>query len=76
MDFPISPRWPCLLSLLVGGSCSDDWYGVGDFCYFVSAVKVTWQEAEEECESLGGKLASIHSRQENYSLKSKISFYC
>ncbi|XP_022093080.1 fibropellin-1-like [Acanthaster planci] len=51
--------------------CESDWYHSGDFCYlFRDEFKYfndrqTWDGAETKCQSYGGNLVSIHSKEEN-----------
>ncbi|XP_070560009.1 alpha-N-acetylgalactosamine-specific lectin-like [Ptychodera flava] len=45
--------------------CPDTWSSFGGSCYSFMDVKYDWNKAESFCKSLGGHLASIHSRQEN-----------
>ena len=43
----------------------DQFVNYGDDRYSISNTKKTWQEAEKDCVSNGGHLASIHSKEEN-----------
>jgi len=45
--------------------CPDEWEVFEGYCYLVVMNKVNWTEAEKDCTSKGGHLASIHSAAEN-----------
>ncbi|XP_022093103.1 fibropellin-1-like [Acanthaster planci] len=51
--------------------CESDWYHWGDFCYFFRpefkyySDRQKWDGAEAKCQSYGGNLVSIHSKEEN-----------
>ncbi len=47
------------------GSCPVGWELFDGHCYQLVANTATWTEAEEDCNTKGGHLASIHSEDEN-----------
>ncbi|KAM4553955.1 aggrecan core protein [Fundulus diaphanus] len=44
--------------------CPGDWMEFGSSCYLHSDERLTWSEAEQRCEELGGHLVSIGSLEE------------
>ncbi|XP_042912775.1 macrophage mannose receptor 1 isoform X1 [Parasteatoda tepidariorum] len=50
----------------VRASCDKGWYPFEDKCYRTGGtqeLKLSWDRASERCKELGGKLASIHSKE-------------
>uniref|UniRef100_A0A8B9F4Y1 C-type lectin domain-containing protein n=1 Tax=Amazona collaria TaxID=241587 RepID=A0A8B9F4Y1_9PSIT len=53
-----------LLAACLGDSCPPKWLYFRDYCYGFFQQRLTWDEAEEECELYGpmGHLASVHDK--------------
>ena len=45
--------------------CPEDWEQYEDHCYMFHTNSSTWADAENDCVSKGGHLASVHSKAEN-----------
>ncbi|XP_074525084.1 galactose-specific lectin nattectin-like [Halichoeres trimaculatus] len=43
-------------------ACSEGWTELNDSCYMFFHEEKPWDDAEEHCISIGGNLASIHSK--------------
>ena len=43
--------------------CPPDWDQVGESCYVWSQEQLSWGEAEQHCQTLGGHLASVTSQE-------------
>jgi hypothetical protein len=54
----------------IGSSCPSSWQEFADHCYLVEDNRVTWAEAENDCNNKGGHLASVHSAAENNFIRS------
>ena len=48
-----------------GKVCPDGWTPFEGHCYLVGVTDVTQEDAEKDCMSKGGHLASVHSEDEN-----------
>jgi hypothetical protein len=55
-----SIQWPADLS-----SCPSGWREFENRCYLLVTSAAIWEDAELDCSSKGGHLASIHSADEN-----------
>ncbi|XP_039599137.1 lectin-like [Polypterus senegalus] len=53
-------------------SCEPGWVSYSGKCYQYFPIKKTWIDAELYCVSLGGNLASVHSRADNQFISSLI----
>jgi len=53
--------------------CPHQWTEFNSSCFRYFSSRITWVNAEEECVTLGGHLASVHSAQENMFLQSLAS---
>ncbi|XP_054460803.1 type-2 ice-structuring protein-like [Anoplopoma fimbria] len=47
-----------------GPACPGNWIPYGDRCFYLETTKKSWAQAEKNCQSLGGNLASVHSEDE------------
>ncbi len=47
-----------------GNSCPSGWQEFDSHCYLVVKSYLTWENAEKNCKSKGGHLASVHSAAE------------
>ncbi|XP_076839321.1 galactose-specific lectin nattectin-like [Brachyhypopomus gauderio] len=50
-------------------TCRNGWEKFGEQCFKYIAVAKTWLEAEQNCQSLGGNLASVHNKETQNFLK-------
>lgn len=56
--------------------CEEGWYSFGDYCYwhsyqdYYNSLELTYDQAQQYCQSLGANIASIHSAEENDFLSS------
>ena len=50
---------------LVSGSCDEEWVLYDGNCYFHNHQKLSWNNANRECNDMQSSLASIHSKEEN-----------
>ena len=58
------------------GTCPPHYELLGDDCYFVSYVKLSWQEAREACQrESGGDLMSVHSPYEQGEKEESVCHY-
>ncbi|XP_062838822.1 C-type mannose receptor 2 [Anolis carolinensis] len=66
-----------LVSLLLQEveSCDRGWLSYRGFCYGFFQERKTWAEAEVDCISMGGHLASIHSSEESDRVAKYIASY-
>jgi len=46
-------------------SCPSGWKEFGGHCYLLVSIVMDWADAEKNCKSKGGHLASVHSAAEN-----------
>ena len=53
------------LVITVHSKCADDWHPFRGYCYKPVFGRATWHKARENCQNIGGELASIHSKAEN-----------
>ena len=53
-----------------GNSCPSGWQEFEGHCYLYVRSGMTWANAEKDCNSRGGHLASVHSADENNLIKS------
>ena len=60
---------------IVQMQCPDGWKLFGASCYKFDERSTTWAEADKLCAQEGGRLASIHSKDEDDFIKSNL-FYC
>ena len=49
----------------VSKQCPDGWKAIGGKCYIAPLESATWDEANQRCSSLGGKLVEPLSSQED-----------
>ncbi|XP_018599743.1 lactose-binding lectin l-2-like isoform X2 [Scleropages formosus] len=54
------------------GSCPTGWVSFNDRCFQYISSKKSWADAEVQCLSLGGNLASVHSEDEFQFIRSLI----
>ena len=47
------------------GPCDPGWFTIGEKCYMVNMTKVDYFEAMIQCQSLKGKLVTLHSSKED-----------
>ncbi|XP_076838500.1 ladderlectin-like [Brachyhypopomus gauderio] len=65
----------CILALngyetvIIHRKCSTGWEKFGQYCYKYMAESKKWAEAEQNCLSLGGNLASVHNKETQNFLK-------
>ncbi|XP_068614029.1 early activation antigen CD69 [Brachionichthys hirsutus] len=52
---PTSQRWQC-------EHCPDGWLKFGQWCFFLSTFRLSWDESWRNCSTKGGSLAVIGSR--------------
>lgn len=50
--------------------CEDGWNAFEDYCYYYSNADYndntySYEDAQSECQKMGAKLASIHTKEEN-----------
>jgi len=50
--------------LLEDGSCPDDWHYYSGSCFFASEKNRSQPKARQECQKMGGDLASISNQDE------------
>ncbi|XP_025756677.1 type-2 ice-structuring protein isoform X2 [Oreochromis niloticus] len=53
-------------------TCPDNWSEFGGRCFHYVSVKMTWAEAEKNCQSMKANLASVHSAEENQNIQKVI----
>uniref|UniRef100_A0A803TGW5 C-type lectin domain-containing protein n=1 Tax=Anolis carolinensis TaxID=28377 RepID=A0A803TGW5_ANOCA len=70
-DLP-SPSLPIFAEV---ESCDRGWLSYRGFCYGFFQERKTWAEAEVDCISMGGHLASIHSSEESDRVAKYIASY-
>jgi hypothetical protein len=54
------------------GNSNLDWLQYDQKCYYFSSNELTWQSAESFCKQNGGFLVSIHNRNENNLISSRV----
>jgi hypothetical protein len=62
------PPSPCIEMIpfpLSAFSCPSGWQEFGGRCYLLVSIGMSWADAEKNCNSKGGHLASVHSSAES-----------
>ena len=54
------------------GNSNLDWLQYDQKCYYFSTSDATWQSAESFCKQNGGFLVSLHNRNENNLIASRV----
>uniref|UniRef100_A0A8P4PXN6 C-type lectin domain-containing protein n=1 Tax=Dicentrarchus labrax TaxID=13489 RepID=A0A8P4PXN6_DICLA len=54
--------------ILMARSCPSGWTAFNSRCFLYVPRVLNWAQAERNCQSMGGNLASVHSFQELYFL--------
>ncbi|XP_051505856.1 ladderlectin-like isoform X2 [Myxocyprinus asiaticus] len=54
----------CLLFVLGGSACQDEWTAYGYRCFKFFNIPKTWVDAEKMCLAYDGNLASVHTHKE------------
>ncbi|KAK2890968.1 hypothetical protein QQF64_007116 [Cirrhinus molitorella] len=63
----------CLLFAMNASACETGWQQFGRNCFKFFSNPMPWMDAELQCLSYGGNLASVHSHNENAFIKLTIS---